>query len=661
VCQIVRVATAPKITRGSNGANSNWLSLDTGTGTATMRPAMATNRRAQRLRGTHHSHYLAPAAALMLDMLLLSAGFVGLGFTVFFVRARRWRRMSAVREANFRRIFDDAPIGMALWPVTDDRTGNFTQVNHELSRITGHPVATLLSMDVMALTHPADRESALANVERIGRGPGPVLMAERRWLHADGSMLWVSISASIVTDGPGSASCVAQVLDITARKQAEERLTRLALYDPLTELPNRTLMRDHLVQALTRARRHERAVAVLYVDVDNFKDVNDQYGHTVGDAVLVEIAQRLRSCLRESDTAARIGGDEFVVICEDVTGESEAELEALSRRIADALNEPLDLTTGQVRLEASTGVALGYPGSNPDEIIRHADAAMYQAKRTGKARHAVADVEIVARAHRHHLLGQQLRAALDGEQLRLHYQPVLELATGRLVGVEALLRWNHPDRGLLLPGEFLDIAEERSLIIPIGEWVLRTACNQAAVWRAEWGESAPEVAINVAGRQLASHDFAERVRSAITDAGIPPHQLILEITERQMLTASHSAQAEIARLAEAGVRLSIDDFGMGYSTFEYLRRFSFGILKIDRSFIAGLGADATDSAIVRALLALSDSLQLTVIAEGIETTRQLSALIDLGCPYGQGFHLHHPGDAPSIDRLLLDTAARPAA
>jgi diguanylate cyclase (GGDEF)-like protein/PAS domain S-box-containing protein len=567
--------------------------------------------------------------------------------------------MSAVRDANFRQIFDDAPIGMALWPVTHDRMGNFTQVNRELGRITGHTVASLLSMDMLALTHPADRESALVNVERIGRAPGPVLIAERRWLHADGSMLWVSISANIVSEGPGSASCVAQVLDITARKQAEERLTRLALYDPLTELPNRTLMHDHLTQALTRARRRDGAIAVLYVDVDNFKDVNDQYGHTVGDVVLVEIAQRLRSCLRESDTAARIGGDEFVVICEDVTGEGEAEMEALSHRIADALNEPMDLTSGQVRLEASTGVALGYPGSDPDEIIRHADAAMYQAKRTGKARHAVADVEIVARAHRHHALGQQLRTALDGEQLRLHYQPVLDLGSRRLVSVEALLRWNHPDRGLLLPGEFLDVAEERSLIIPIGEWVLRTACTQAAAWRAAWGDAAPEVAVNVAGRQLASHDFAERVRSAVADSGISPHQLILEITERQMLTASHSAQAEIARLAEVDVQLSIDDFGMGYSTFEYLRRFPFDILKIDRSFVAGLGTDATDTAIVRALLALSDSLQLTVVAEGIETTRQLSALVDLDCPYGQGFLLHRPGDATSIDRLLLDATARP--
>ena len=599
----------------------------------------------------------------MVEILMASAAFAGLAGSFLVVHARRWRRTSVLRAANFRRVFDDAPIGMALWPVTNDRIGNFSQVNHELSRMTGYSRATLLSMDMMELMHPADRESALVIVDRIGRDPGPVVMAERRWLHADGSMLWVSISASIVTEGPGSASCVAQVLDITARKEAEERLTRLALYDPLTELPNRTLMRDHLMQALTRARRHEGAVAVLYVDVDNFKDVNDEYGHTVGDAVLVEIAQRLRSCLRESDTAARIGGDEFVIICEDVAGEGEggAEIEALSRRIGVALHEPIDLAAGGLQLEASTGVALGYPGSDPDEVLRHADAAMYQAKRTGKARHAVADVEIVARAQRHHVLGQQLRTALDREQLELHYQPVLDLGTRRLVGVEALLRWNHPERGLLLPGAFLDVAEERSLIIPIGEWVLRTACTQAAAWRAAWGDAAPDVAVNVAGRQLASHDFAERVRSAISDADIPPRQLILEITERQMLAASKSTQAEIARLAEADVRLSIDDFGMGYSTFEYLRRFPFDMLKIDRSFVAGLGTDATDTAIVRALLALSDSLQLTVVAEGIETPRQLSTLVTLDCTYGQGFLLHRPGDAGTIDRLLPDAAARPAA
>jgi diguanylate cyclase (GGDEF)-like protein/PAS domain S-box-containing protein len=600
-------------------------------------------------------------AALTVGTLVVFAGFAGLASVLVFARARNWRSTSVARERDFRRIFDDAPIGMALWPVSHDRTGNFTQVNRELGRITGHTLASLLSMDVIALTHPADRESALLNVDRIGRGPGPALTAERRWLHADGSMLWVSISASIVTDGPGSASCVAQIVDITARKAAEERLTRLALYDPLTELPNRTLMRDHLVQALIRARRHQGAVVVLYVDVDNFKDVNDRYGHTMGDVVLVEVAQRLRSCLREADTAARIGGDEFVIICEDLTGGSGGEIEALTRRIADALNQPMDLATGQVRLEASTGVALAYAGSNPDEIIRQADAAMYQAKHSGKARHAVADVELVARAHRHRELGQQLRTALDGEQLRLHYQPVLDLATRKLVSVEALLRWDHPDRGLLLPGEFLDVAEERSLIIPIGDWVLRTACNQAAAWRATWGDAAPDVAVNVASRQLANHDFAERVRSAVADARIPPRQLILEITERQMLTASNSIQADLARLAEADVQLSIDDFGTGYSTFEYLRRFHFDILKIDRSFIAGLGSDATDSAIVRALLALSDSLQLTVIAEGIETAHQLNELIDLDCPYGQGFYLRHPANADSIDRLLLDATVGPLA
>lgn len=596
------------------------------------------------------------------ELFVWLAAALALGCLVIVGYARRWQRTSSLRAANFRRIFDDAPIGMALWPVRDERIGKFTQVNHELCRITGHSLATLLSMDMLALTHPTDRASALITVERIGRNRGPLLMEERRWLHADGSMLWVSISASIVTDGPGSASCVAQVLDITARKEAEERLTRLALYDSLTALPNRTLMRDHLLQALTRARRREGAVAVLYVDVDNFKDVNDEYGHTIGDAVLVEIAQRLRSCLRASDTAARIGGDEFVIVCEDLVGEdSQFEVEALSRRIGVALHEPIDLAVGQVQLEASTGVALGYPGSDPDELLRHADAAMYEAKRTGKARHTVADVEIVARAHRHHELGQQLRTALEGEQLRLHYQPVLHLATRRMVSVEALLRWNHPERGLLLPGEFLDVAEERSLIIPIGEWVLRTACEQAAAWRAAWGDAAPDVAVNVAGRQLAGHDFALQVGAAIADAGIPPDQLVLEMTERQMLTASLSAQSEIRRVAESGVQLSIDDFGTGYSTFECLRSFPFDILKIDQSFIAGLGTDATDSAIVRALLALSDSLKLTVIAEGIQTTRQMRALIDLDCAYGQGFHLHRPGDAASIERLLHDAAARPAA
>jgi diguanylate cyclase (GGDEF)-like protein len=480
-------------------------------------------------------------------------------------------------------------------------------------------------------------------------------------LHADGSLLWVSITASIVRESSGASFCVMQIVDITARREVEERLTRLAMYDPLTELPNRTLLYDHLGGALARAERHERQVAVLYLDIDNFKEINDLHGHSVGDAVLIEAAQRLRGCLRDSDTVARIGGDEFVIVCEDVTGDERRDIDALVQRLVQSLAEPVRVVGTDFGLEASMGVALAHGDRDPEELVRQADTAMYEAKGGGKARHAVADTELVARAHRHVLLGQELRAAIEREEFVLHYQPVIDLRTRRLVSVEALLRWRHPERGLLSPGDFLDVAEERSLIVPIGEWVLRSACEQAARWFADFGQQAPAVAVNIAQRQLVRHDLVDRVRGALHGSGLPPGRLIIEVTERQLLSVSHSAKVDLARLSESGVQLAIDDFGTGYSTFEYLRRFEFDVLKIDRSFISGLGTDATDSAIVRALLALSDSLHLSVIAEGVETERQLSELDALGCPLAQGFHLHRPAGFEAINELLREATSPMAA
>jgi diguanylate cyclase (GGDEF)-like protein/PAS domain S-box-containing protein len=583
---------------------------------------------------------------------LFSIGILTLMLVCLLLIARKWKRLGTAGEANFRRVFDEAPIGMAVMSASGAHAGHLTQVNRELARITGHRRDALLGMDVTALTHPGDRAVAQAGLAKIRDGVESGETTERRWLHADGSALWVSASASVLAETSGERVCVIQAVDITARKHAEEGLNRLAFYDSLTELPNRTLMHDQLVRALGRALRQDQSVAVLYVDLDNFKDVNDLHGHSVGDAILVEAARRLRSCLRKSDSAARIGGDEFVVICEDVGAATSDHIDMLGRRITAALGQPLEVAGVEIRLEASTGVAVGDGSADPLALVRQADAAMYVAKTGGKARHAVADVATVTRAHRHLVIGQELRAALSRDELRLHYQPVVDLKTQRVVGVEALLRWQHPERGLLLPGEFLDVAEKRSLIVPIGEWVLRTACAQAGAWFAIWGEDAPTVAVNVTGRQLASPDFATQVRSALADGNLPPGQLVLEITERQILTVVNSARADLQRLSDADVQLSIDDFGTGYSTFAYLRNFHFDILKIDRSFVAGLGDDLTDTAIVRALLALSDSLNLKVIAEGVENKRQLGELDDLGCRFAQGFHLYRPVAEQAIDELL---------
>ncbi|HYY87642.1 MAG TPA: EAL domain-containing protein, partial [Chloroflexota bacterium] len=440
---------------------------------------------------------------------------------------------------------------------------------------------------------------------------------------------------------------IAVVRDITDRKAVEQELTRLAFHDPLSNLPNRALFMDRLQHALERAARQGRPIAVMFLDLDNFKVVNDSLGHKAGDQLLVSVAQRLVGCLRTVDTAARFGGDEFTVLLEDLTGPEDALL--VADRIANHLNEPFQLDGREVFVTASIGIALTDGSSETAEsLVRTADLAMYQAKTSGKARYAVFDPEMNDRAWRRLETETDLRHALDRSEFVLHYQPIVDLATGRIVEVEALVRWQHPERGLVPPAEFIPTAEETGLIVPLGRWVLAEACAQLRAW----GDPDLVVSVNLAARQFQDAALVEDVARVLKASGLQPWQLKLEITESAAMLDAAATEATLRQLKRLGVHLAIDDFGTGYSALSYLKRFSVDTLKVDRSFVGGLGHDTDDAAIVTAIVALAHTMGLEVTAEGVETADQQARLQRLGCNRAQGYYFARPRDQAEISTLL---------
>ncbi|MDQ1492642.1 MAG: hypothetical protein QOJ23_5156, partial [Actinomycetota bacterium] len=443
---------------------------------------------------------------------------------------------------------------------------------------------------------------------------------------------------------------------VVERTRAEKALAEQALHDPLTGLPNRALFLNRLNHALARGERNPRLLAVLFLDLDGFKLVNDSLGHDVGDALLVAVAQRLRTVLRPGDTLARFGGDEFTILCDQLTGEEQAL--AVAQRLADALAEPIDLGGGgEIVVSTSIGVAFSRRSDDSaDDLLRDADVAMYRAKEQGRARWEVFDIAMHTRAAYRLEVVKDLRRARDLGQMRLDYQPQVSMADGRIIGVEALLRWHHPEHGLLSPAEFIPLAEESQLILPIGSWVLREACSQLATWRRELpGDSDIEMCVNVSARQLASEDLASVVAAAIAENGLDPKKLCLEITESVLMEDADFYLGALRRLLRVGVRVAVDDFGIGYSSLAYLRRFPVDVLKLDRAFIDGLGTGLQTSqarAIVRAVIDLSHSLDLTLVAEGIETADQAAALRRLGCDLGQGYWFARPQPPDAVLDLL---------
>jgi diguanylate cyclase (GGDEF)-like protein len=442
----------------------------------------------------------------------------------------------------------------------------------------------------------------------------------------------------------------------------QEQLWHQAFHDPLTGLPNRALFRDRLVHALARADRQVQPVGVLVLDIDNFKVVNDSLGHAYGDQLLLAVAERLRSCLRLGDTAARLGGDEFTVLVEDVGHVDE--LTAVAERIAEALRQPVQLDGRQVVTSASIGIALSGPRNKPAEaLLRDADLAMYRAKANGKARWQLFDDTLELQAMERLEVETDLRQALERQEFRVYYQPIVSLADGRIVELEALVRWQHPERGLVQPGAFIPIAEETGLIVPLGQWVLEQACQQARMWQdASPANKSLVMSVNLSARQFQHPMLVADIERAVRQSRLDPRSLKLEITESVVMQDVESTLATLHALKALGIQLAIDDFGTGYSSLTYLKRFPIDTLKIDRSFVDGLGQDAQDTAIVRSVVALAKTLNLSVTGEGVETVEQQTHLEGLGCDLAQGFMFARPSPPELLDAVLLNgsaDAARP--
>ena len=543
---------------------------------------------------------------------------------------------------------DDAVIGKTL-------EGTITSWNPAAARLYGYSAEEVIGKPI-ALLAPPDRVDELPRMlERLRRGER-IEHHETTRLRKDGTRVEVSISVSPILDPQGRpVGATAIAYDVTARKQAEQHLVHGALHDALTDLPNRAYFVERVSQALARVRRDPAyRVAVLFVDFDNFKAVNDSLGHAAGDRLLAEIAGRLRTCVRPGDVVARLGGDEFTLLLEEITGLPDAEHAA--RRIEDSLATPFTLEGREVLATASIGVALSEPDyGQPQDLLRDADLAMYHAKEQGRARFQVFDVAMRDSAQARFGMEADLRNALERDELRLVFQPIVELETGRVHGFEALLRWHHPKRGVILPLDFVPLAEQTGLIVPIGSWVLQEACRQARRWQETFPAAAAlRISVNLSAKQLAHPRIVEDVRTALQAAGLAPPCLALEISERVLLDSVESSTTALSQLRGLNVELHMDDFGTGYSSLSSLPRFPLQGIKVDRSFVHRMGARRTDLEIVRSIVDLAGNLGLGVMAEGVETVTQRARLIAFGCRLGQGYLFAKPVEPTAAGALLAE-------
>jgi diguanylate cyclase (GGDEF)-like protein/PAS domain S-box-containing protein len=567
------------------------------------------------------------------------------------MRAQMVEAHDEAREtsARFRLAFESGVSGMAL--VAPD--GRYLQVNRALCEITGYREEDLLGFTFQAITHPDDLAADVDHQRALLEGAVDVYETEKRYLHREGREIWVQLGVTAVRAEDGCVRYfITQVHDVTARKRFEDELAHRALHDPLTGLPNRALFVDRLTHALIRLRRHPDALAILFVDLDRFKLVNDGMGHRVGDAVLIEAASRLSQAARAADTVSRFGGDEFTILCDNANEET---ARLVAERALDAFAEPFVHDGREFHLSASVGIRVNDLASAvPDSLLRDADVALYAAKEHGRARYEVFRADDALPDTDRLATEQALRTALRNRELCLHYQPEIDLATNRIVAVEALVRWQHPDRGLVPPGEFIPVAEESGLIVEMGEWVLREACSQLASWRtAGVVDDHVRVAVNVSARQLCDPEWPATVASALADTELEPSMVCLEITESAVIRDPQVALANLRIVKGQGILIALDDFGVGFSSLSQIRDLPpVDVIKVDRSFTAGLGRSDSDGAVVAAVLSLARSLGLTAIAEGVETAEQLGLLRDLGCAVGQGFYFARPQPAEDVEPFL---------
>ncbi|WP_059754047.1 putative bifunctional diguanylate cyclase/phosphodiesterase [Thiobacillus denitrificans] len=566
------------------------------------------------------------------------------------------RALDSLRQSEqlFSKAFHASPDPVMICRVRDGRILN---VNDSFVRLTGYAPSEVLGRTPSEVALWANEENMARAKEQLRSDRAvhnlDMTLVTKSGEHRD---MLVSSEMAEIND----EDCVLTVArDVTEQKRAEQRMAYLANYDHLTGLPNRALFHDRLAGAMQRAQRAEHLVGLLYLDLDRFKQVNDSLGHPIGDQLLKQVAERLQRYVRLSDTVAlpsardegvsttvaRLGGDEFTIVLEDIKHIDE--ITRIAQRIVLDLAEPFDLDGHQIFVGASIGIAV-YPFDDVDldNLIRNADAAMYRAKALGRNNFQFYTDDLNANAEQRLLLETELHQALDRDQFELVYQPKLNLRTDLITGVEALLRWNSPRNGLVSPADFIPSLEETGLIVPVGAWVLRTACEQAAAWTRAGLDLT--MAVNLSARQFRDAGLTGVIQSTLVDTGLPANQLELEVTESLLMEDSAGSQATLTRIKQMGIHISVDDFGTGYSSLAYLKRFPLDTLKIDRAFVKDIGVDADGTAIVRAVLALAHSLRLTVVAEGVETIEQLRFLRETQCEQAQGYFISRPMDAAAF-------------
>ena len=521
----------------------------------------------------------------------------------------------------------------------------------------GYPSSEIANLHGEVLVHPDDRSGLLAAMAAAGES-GSSINKEIRLRCSDGTWLWFEAAITNLTADPDVGGFVADLRDITRRKDAEDRLAHAALHDALTGLPNRTLILNRAEQMLARSRRQHTPAAALFLDLDNFKDINDTLGHEAGDQLLTGVAARLTGALREGDTVGRLGGDEFVVLVEGAS--LAAGSEVVAERIRDVLATPFTISVSDVPLQvtASIGIAEG-DRAQPGELLRDADIALYRAKASGKDCAMAFSPSMQAAVDTHRTIEIDLHHALENDEFFLLYQPTVDLSTGTFIGVEALLRWRHPERGIIQPNEFIPILESTGLIIPVGQWILSEACRQGAEWHRRDHRIA--LSVNISGVQLERDRIIDDVQDALSKSGFDPGKLILELTETTLM---HDVEATVVRLKllkALGVDLAIDDFGTGYSFLAYLRQFPIDVLKIDQSFVSGVAKTKESAAIVHTLVQLGKVLDLETVAEGIESNDQRRLLQAENVNIGQGYLFARPLEVNEIDKLLNAAVAKPEA
>ncbi|HEY1934436.1 MAG TPA: EAL domain-containing protein [Acetobacteraceae bacterium] len=545
--------------------------------------------------------------------------------------------------------------------IISDLAGVITYQSPTAATVWGYAEGALIGRPTHSLIHPDDRAALRDLWQQLQDVRGTTRSTELRVRRHDETWRQVELILTNLSHEVSIEGFVLTGRDIEERKAFEQQLTERAFHDSLTGLPNRLLFHDRIDQALVRAGRRRRQVGLLFMDLDNFKLINDGLGHGVGDQLLVQVAARLLTCRRAEDTIARLGGDEFVVLLDCVA--SEADARAAAENIARQFKRPFTLEGRDVVVSVSIGVAMGDASQDKGEtLLRNADVAMYRAKSQGNGRFVVFDASMQSDALARLELENDLRRALDNNELRVHYQPIVQMESRRLVEVEALARWQHPTRGLIAPAEFIPIAEKTGLIVPIGCWVLEEACRQAAEWQASSPlEPLLVLSVNLSPRQFQQPDLDKEIVTILQRTGLAPATLKLEITEGVIMEDVDRTITMLGKLKDIGVKLAIDDFGTGYSSLAYLKRLPLDVLKIDRSFVSGIGQNQEDTAIVRAIMSLAKSLSLSVTGEGIETADQAELLNTMGCDHGQGYFFARPLLADRITAMLqVDGKSQPS-